>query len=166
MRCLCRPVALAAAFAASPIVAQPAQPAQPAQAGAAERSAAAERPSHPEEVALVDEGERGFVYRRFPGGQRLYTFELDPPGRSRCNAGCEGGWPPVPVGADAAEVGAWTIVRRHDGSRQWALQGRPVYTRFHDSPENPSGHGFHGQWRLVPYMPARDGTPFPTEARR
>lgn len=110
------------------------------------------RPSHPEEVALVDEGDRGSVYRRFPGGQRLYTYDRDLPGRSLCNADCEGGWPPVPAPADAAPVGRWTIVVRHDGSRQWALDRMPVYTRFHDSPEYPGGDGFHGVWRLVPYM--------------
>lgn len=127
-------------------------------AAAAQQSAAAQqgraaRPSHPEEVALVDEGERGSVYRRFPGGQRLYTYDRDRPGRSNCDQGCVGGWLPVPAPADAVNVGRWSVVVRRDGSRQWALDGRPVYTRFHDAPDQPMGDGFHGVWRLVPYMP-------------
>ncbi|MET0251472.1 MAG: hypothetical protein ABW203_04760 [Novosphingobium sp.] len=119
------------------------------------------RPSHPEEVALVDEGAKGFVYRRFPGGERLYTFARDGVRRSACNQGCEGGWPPVPAPADATTIGRWSVVVRYDGSRQWALDGRPVYTRFHDSPEQPVGDGFHGVWHVVPYTPARDGVPTP-----
>ncbi len=34
---------------------------------------------YPAEVALADEAEKGFVYRRFPGSARLYTYDLDTP---------------------------------------------------------------------------------------
>ena len=115
-------------------------------------SGAGSRPNHPEEVAWIDEGEQGFVYRRFPGGQRLYVFDGDRPGQSMCNAGCAAAWPPVPAPADTANVGPWTVIVRKDGSRQWAIKGRPVYTRFHDSPENPSGDGYEGKWHVVPYV--------------
>jgi predicted lipoprotein with Yx(FWY)xxD motif len=111
-------------------------------------------PSHPGEVALVDEGSRGTVYRRFPGGQRLYTFDRDPPGQSSCNYGCSSAWPPVPAPSDAAPVGDWSIVVRADGTRQWALKGKPVYTRFHDAPDKPGGDGLEGVWRLIPYTSA------------
>jgi predicted lipoprotein with Yx(FWY)xxD motif len=110
-------------------------------------------PSHPTEVALMDEGARGTVYRRFPSGERLYTSDRDPVGQSRCNVGCSSAWPPVPAPADAAPVGDWTIVGRSDGTRQWALKGKPVYTRFHDAPDQPTGDGLEGVWRLVPYTP-------------
>lgn len=130
-----------AAAAATPAMAQ--QPA--AQDGAAPRS-------HPEEVAWMDEGERGYVYRRFPGGERLYYNDRDPPGRSTCYEGCAAAWPPVPAPADARAVGPWTVIVRKDGSRQWALRGRPVYTRFHDAPDQPTADGLEGVWHVVPYV--------------
>ena len=108
-------------------------------------------PSHPTEVALVDEGERGSVYRSFPSGQRLYTHDTDRPGRSACSIGCALAWPPVVAPPGAVGVGDWTVVLRPDGSRQWALKGKPVYTRFHDAPDQPSGDGLFGTWRVVPY---------------
>jgi predicted lipoprotein with Yx(FWY)xxD motif len=50
---------------------------------------------YPEEVALSQEGSKGWVYRRFPGGQRLYFHDLDKNGKSACNKGCDGAWTPV-----------------------------------------------------------------------
>lgn len=108
-------------------------------------------PSHPTEVALVDEGERGSVYRQFPSGLRLYTHDTDRPGRSACNGACALAWPPVVAPPGSVVIGDWTIVVRQDGSRQWALKGKPVYTRFHDAPDQPSGDGLFGTWRVVPH---------------
>lgn len=50
--------------------------------------------------------------------------------------------PPVEAG-DAKPVGAWTIIERPDGIRQWAYQSRPVYTSVKDdSPGDVNGdHG-------------------------
>lgn len=109
---------------------------------------------HPGEVAFVDEGAKGFVYRRFPTGERLYTYDRDPPGQSTCNYGCMSAWPPVLAKPDAASMGDWTIVTRFDGKRQWALKGKPVYTRFHDSPDVSTGDGIDGVWHLVDYVKA------------
>lgn len=107
--------------------------------------------SHPPEVALVDEGEIGSVYRETTMSLRLYTNDADPPGKSTCNDRCRYAWPPLRAPANAAPVGEWTIIDRDDTTRQWAFRGKPVYTRFHDAPDNPTGVGFAG-WRLIPYM--------------
>ena len=107
--------------------------------------------SHPGEVAFVDEGAKGYVYRKFPTGERLYVSDRDGPGRSVCNGGCASAWPPVYAPAKAAAVGDWTIVQRSDGRTQWALRGRPVYTRFHDSADVATGDGVDGVWHLVDY---------------
>lgn len=109
-------------------------------------------PTHPREVAFVDEGERGWVYRKFPSGVRLYTYDRDRPGRSVCNANCVGPWPPVYAPAGARPVGEWTIVQREDGTRQWALNGKPVYMRFHDTPDVATGDGIDGEWHIIPHM--------------
>ena len=112
-------------------------------------AANAEAPAHPSEVAFVGEGAKGHVYRKFPSGERLYVSDRDKNGRSSCTGGCASAWPPVYAPADAAPVGEWTVVARSDGKRQWALHGRPVYTRFHDTPEVATGDGIDGVWHLV-----------------
>jgi predicted lipoprotein with Yx(FWY)xxD motif len=107
--------------------------------------------SYPSEVALSQEGDRGFVFRRFPSSQRLYIYDLDKPDRSLCNEGCMGARPPVYAPASAKPMGEWTTVKRDDGRLQWAYRGHPVYTFFHDGPKDPHGDGEGGVWHLVPY---------------
>jgi predicted lipoprotein with Yx(FWY)xxD motif len=136
------PLALAACMFLSPHAA--------AQQTAA--SSASKETDHPAEVALVAEGKHGYVYRRFPTGERLYTYDLDPPGVSKCDLGCASAWPPVIAPPDAVPTGDWTIAKRTDGTGQWALNGKPVYTRFHDAPDAPAGDKVRGVWHLVPYM--------------
>lgn len=98
---------------------------------------------NPTEVALVT-GEGEAIYRRFPTGERIYIRDADPPGRSSCDRGCRAAWPPVLAPPGAQPIGDWTIVRRTDGTDQWALKGRPVYSRFHDLDEPPPPG-----WRLL-----------------
>jgi predicted lipoprotein with Yx(FWY)xxD motif len=106
---------------------------------------------YPTEVALSEEGDKGYVFRRFPGGQRLYTYDLDRAGRSYCNEGCEGARPPVLAPASAKPMGQWSAIRRDDGRLQWAYRGHPVYSFFHDAPNDPRGDGEDGAWHILPY---------------
>jgi predicted lipoprotein with Yx(FWY)xxD motif len=106
---------------------------------------------YPEEVALSQEGTKGWVYRRFPGGQRLYFSDLDKDGKSACNKGCDGAWTPVYAPPDSVSKGLWTVIVRDDGSRQWAYNGRPVYTLYHDDPAAPGGDGQAGVWHILPF---------------
>ena len=106
---------------------------------------------YPSEVALSLEGDKGYVYRRFPGSQRLYTYDKDTPTHSSCNIGCDGAHVPVFAPADAKMMDEWSIVDRDDGTHQWALRGKPIYTAFHDPAGNPRGDGEDGLWHLVPY---------------
>ncbi|MEO6092065.1 MAG: hypothetical protein ABIT04_09680 [Novosphingobium sp.] len=122
----------------------------PAQARA-DPPATRDKSSHPAEVAFIKE-EQGWVFRRFPTGERLYYNDRDPKGRSLCNLGCSSTWPPVPAPADAVSTGYWSVVVRSDGTRQWALKGKPLYTRFHDTPEVATGDGIGGVWHVVPYV--------------
>jgi len=108
--------------------------------------------AYPAEVALSDEGDKGFVFRRFPGSQRLYTYDLDKTGQSACNVGCYQAWPPVLAPSNAKPIGDWTIIERQEGVRQWAYKGQPVYTLYHDEPGKPAGDGQAGVWHLLPYM--------------
>ncbi len=103
---------------------------------------------HPGEVALSDEG-GNWVYRQFPSGLRLYTYDKDTPGNSACGYTCEGGWPPILARADSKPTGDWTIIMREGNRRQWAYKGQPVYTRFHDTPSEPIGEGIDKAWHLL-----------------
>jgi predicted lipoprotein with Yx(FWY)xxD motif len=105
---------------------------------------------YPAEVALSEVGDQGYVYVRFPGAQRLYTYDLDPTGRSACNEGCMSARPPVLAPAGSKPIGDWTVIRRDNGLLQWAYRGKPVYSMFHDSPNAPRGDGEGGVWHIVP----------------
>jgi predicted lipoprotein with Yx(FWY)xxD motif len=107
---------------------------------------------YPAEVALNDEGEKGLLFRRFPGGQRLYIYDLDRDNQSNCNLGCDGPRPPVYISCTAKPMQDWTIVRRYNGLCQWAYRGHPLYTYFHDTPEDPKGDGEGGVWHLLDFM--------------
>ncbi|MSR16065.1 MAG: hypothetical protein EXR86_16250 [Gammaproteobacteria bacterium] len=45
---------------------------------------------------------------------------------------CAEEWPPVLAPADAKPIGAWTIVDRPDGRKQWAYEGYSLYTSMLD----------------------------------
>lgn len=79
----------------------------------------------------------------------LYTFDNDTPGKSVCNGGCATAWPPLAAPADAKPVGKWTVIKRDDGSSQWAADGKPVYTFVQDIDGTPKGDGLRGVWHLV-----------------
>ena len=107
---------------------------------------------YPGEVALNDEGIKGFLFRRFPSGQRLYIYDLDGDNRSACNLGCDGARPPVYVACTAKQPPDWRIVQRYNGLCQWAYKGHPLYTYFHDTPEDPQGDGEGGVWHILGFM--------------
>ena len=107
---------------------------------------------YPEQVGLTDEGDKGYVFRRCPGNQRLYTYDLDSPLRSACNDACRATWLPVLAAPAAKPLGQWTIIRDDNGQGQWAYRGKPVYTLMGDPPYKPKGDGLeNGKWHLLPY---------------
>ena len=103
---------------------------------------------HPATVALIQD-DSGWSYVHFPSNLRLYVFDRDSAGKSACNSGCDGAWPPLMVAQNEKPVGDWSIIDRYDGSRQWAYKGRPVYLRYHDSLEQPVGNGIDGVWHFL-----------------
>lgn len=46
---------------------------------------------------------------------------------------CTDLWPPVLADDSAEPVGLWSIVKRKDGTRQWAYDEQPLYTSVRDS---------------------------------
>lgn len=61
-------------------------------------------------------------------GMTLYTYDKDQPGKSACVDACAKTWIPAVAAKDAKPVARWSIITRADGSQQWALQGKPLYT--------------------------------------
>lgn len=65
-------------------------------------------------------------------GMTLYVYEKDDGGKSMCNDDCAVEWPPLAAPVDATGNAALTVVVRDDGTGQWALYGRPLYTFVDD----------------------------------
>jgi predicted lipoprotein with Yx(FWY)xxD motif len=85
-------------------------------------------------------------------GMTVYTFDRDVAGsgKSACNADCAAKWPPVVATSSDHQQGQFTIVVRDDGSRQWAFNGKPVYTWVADKqPGDKSGDGVGNAWHVV-----------------
>ena len=65
-------------------------------------------------------------------GMTLYSFDKDVVGKSNCNDKCAAEWPPLKVADGSKASGDWTIVKRDDGSKMWAYEGKPLYTFVDD----------------------------------
>ena len=65
-------------------------------------------------------------------GRTLYTYDKDGPEKSNCAGDCTAKWLPLAPVAGAKPVPQWTIIKRDDGSRQWAHNGKPIYTYIDD----------------------------------
>jgi predicted lipoprotein with Yx(FWY)xxD motif len=85
-------------------------------------------------------------------GMTLYTFDKDVAnsGKSVCNGPCAKLWPPVAVAANAKPEGDLSIVTRDDGSKQWAYQGKPIYTYAADKVAGDvTGDNFKDVWHVI-----------------
>lgn len=83
-------------------------------------------------------------------GKTLYY--ADPQTGNDCTGECARAWIPfgAPALVDASTLsGPWSLAIRKDGQRQWAFEGRPLYTYVHDaaaSGEQFYGDTFGGPW--------------------
>jgi predicted lipoprotein with Yx(FWY)xxD motif len=83
-------------------------------------------------------------------GMTLYTFDKDKTGQSNCTGECASYWPPAAATKDAKPVGGLTIIKRADGTMQWADDGKPLYTYVSDKkPGDVTGDGKNGVWHVV-----------------
>jgi predicted lipoprotein with Yx(FWY)xxD motif len=88
-------------------------------------------------------------------GKSLYTSDKDAGGKSACVNECAKTWPPLAAPADAKAFGAWSVVSRTDGAKQWAYQGKPVYTHAVDEkPGDVKGDkAEENAWNVLAYTP-------------
>ena len=85
-------------------------------------------------------------------GMTLYTFDRDTAGsgKSACNGPCATLWPPLAAKESDQASGAWSIVVRDDGSRQWAYKGKPVYYYQNDKQAgDKTGDNFRDVWHAA-----------------
>lgn len=87
-----------------------------------------------------------------PNGMTLYTFDKDvaDSGKSSCNGACATNWPPLAAASGSAASGDFSIITRDDGSKQWAVKGKPVYYWVKDSkPGDMTGDGVNNVWHTA-----------------
>ncbi|MBM3341358.1 MAG: hypothetical protein FJY56_04495 [Betaproteobacteria bacterium] len=83
-------------------------------------------------------------------GRTLYTFDKDTANKSNCYGGCAAAWPPFfAKDGEQAKTG-FSIVARDDGSKQWAMNGKPLYYFLADArPGDIRGDGDGGVWHVI-----------------
>lgn len=84
-------------------------------------------------------------------GMTLYTFDQDKGGKSMCNDKCTENWPPMMAPMGAKPEGKWTVIKRDDGTMQWAHDGKPMYTfKMDTKPGDKNGDGkMNGAWHIT-----------------
>jgi predicted lipoprotein with Yx(FWY)xxD motif len=80
-------------------------------------------------------------------GMTLYTFKMDKNGLSACYDDCAKAWPPFVVDGKAEASGAYSIIDRKDGTKQWAKDGLPLYFFVKDTKAGDvTGDGVKDVW--------------------
>ncbi|MDY0882987.1 hypothetical protein ACFPL7_08505 [Dongia soli] len=83
-------------------------------------------------------------------GMTLYTFDKDKAGTSNCYDKCAENWPPATASASDKPTGELTIIKRKDGTLQWADDGKPLYTFKYDAkPGDVTGDNKNNVWHVV-----------------
>ena len=58
--------------------------------------------------------------------------------------------PPLMASADAMNMGAWTVIIRDDGSKQWAYKNKPLYNWKDDKKAGDvDGDGRNNVWHIA-----------------
>jgi len=85
-----------------------------------------------------------------PDGMTLYTYDKDTHGVSNCYDECAEYWPPAKASTTDKPVGDLSIIKRKDGSLQWADGGKPLYTFANDKkPGDVTGDNKNNVWHVV-----------------
>jgi predicted lipoprotein with Yx(FWY)xxD motif len=93
-------------------------------------------------------------------GKALYSSNVEAGGKVMCTGACTSFWKPLTVGSGnptaAGGAGKLSVIKRPDGTRQVALDGKPLYTFAQDAPGKVQGNGFsddfggrHFTWTAV-----------------
>ncbi len=92
-------------------------------------------------------------------GVALYTYDKDvEPGKPTCVDDCAKAWPAAIAPRGVKASGAWSLITRDGGAKQWAFKGKPLYTFVKDAkPGDATGNGAqNGLWHSVAFRPTTD----------
>jgi predicted lipoprotein with Yx(FWY)xxD motif len=85
-----------------------------------------------------------------PDGMTVYIYDKEAEGSASCYGKCAEDWPPVLAAAGAEAFGDFTLVKRIDGTRQWAHRGKPLHLYREDTaPGDVKGDNYDGFWHVV-----------------
>ncbi len=85
-----------------------------------------------------------------PNGMTLYVFDKDKGGKPTCEGACATNWPPYLGKSGEKMTKGWKLVKRPDGSMQWAYDGRPAYFFSGDKQKGDmKGDGLNGVWHTI-----------------
>ena len=100
-------------------------------------------------------GAQGFTYAD-ASGKSLYTYDKDTEkGKSACYDECIKNWPAAVAPKGAKAFGNWSIIKRTDGTMQWAFKDKPLYSFLKDTkPGDKKGDGAGNAWRNAKFDPA------------
>lgn len=85
-------------------------------------------------------------------GRALYTYDKDLQSISNCEGQCLANWPAYTSGATAQKTFPENIsvIKRSDGSEQFAWKGMPLYYYIKDAKAGDvTGDGVGGVWHIV-----------------
>ncbi|MFK5977493.1 MAG: hypothetical protein QM488_01230 [Rhizobiaceae bacterium] len=83
-------------------------------------------------------------------GMTLYVFDKDKPGVSNCKGKCIALWPSMPAEASSKNEGQFSVIKREDGSFQWAYKKMPLYTWVKDKKAGDvTGDGVKNVWHVA-----------------
>lgn len=84
-------------------------------------------------------------------GRTLYIFDKDAPNKSNCSGGCLVAWPAFTAKPEAVAKGEFGLIA---GTRQWTVNGKPLYYFAGDTkPGDRNGNGQGGVWHVVSDKP-------------
>lgn len=85
-----------------------------------------------------------------PEGMTVYIYDKEAEGSPSCYGRCAEDWPPVLAPDGAKPFGDFTLVKRIDGTRQWAYRGKPLHLYHEDkAPGDAKGDNHEGFWHAV-----------------
>ena len=84
-------------------------------------------------------------------GMTLYVFDNDKEAnKSACNGMCAVNWPVLKAEASDHDMGAFKVITRDDGSKQWAYKGKPLYYfRMDAKAGDTAGDGRGMVWHIA-----------------
>jgi predicted lipoprotein with Yx(FWY)xxD motif len=84
-------------------------------------------------------------------GRTVYTFDKDEANKSNCSGGCLAAWPAFTAKPEAAAKGEFGLI---SGTRQWTVNGKPLYYFAGDAkPGDRNGDGKGGVWHVISSQP-------------